>query len=243
MFQLLLRRLLLSRRSLLPFDDGGLRDGTRYTLGTGTNRGLNIGLNAFDPAHVHDANRSARWRCTLAYLLDFGRGERATGILGERRLLPVKRNGRGRRSRSRDDRPGQHVRGRTRGARSSVRPGSENALPLRRNGGRAEDLDRTKLSSRHRPSILRYTAASGESVLRNRRDTILNIPVHILDIGNRGVVPAGIVIVVDGGVIDDGVGVVDPREITPARLVGGKIRLTRTQGEPSHGRNRADGKA
>jgi len=212
-------------------------------LGSASHIRLNIGLNTPHSAHVDDANWSARRRRGLAYLLDVGRGERAARVPGERRLLPLKRNGRGRRRRSRNHRPGQHVGGRACGPRSSIRPVAENAFPLRRDRRSSENLDRTELSGRYGPRILRNPAASGEVLLWNRRDGILNVPVGVLDVGDRRVVPAGVVIVVDGGVIDHGVGVVHPREITPARLVGREIRLARTQGEPSHGGNRADGKA
>jgi len=127
LFQLL-RRLPLARRSLLPFDDSGLWNGTRRALGTGTHRRLN----AFDTAHIDDANRSARRRRTLTDLLDIGRGERAAGIPGQRRLLPVKRHGSRRRSGASHHRTALHVGWRTRSARGSVRPGTENALSLRR---------------------------------------------------------------------------------------------------------------
>ena len=212
----------------------------RRALWFSTNRRLNT----LDPAHIHDANRSTRRRRTLAHLLDLGWRKRATGILSQRRLLPVERNRSRRRSGSRHHGPAQHVGRRTRSARGSVCPGAENALPLRRDRRSAEDLDRSQLSSRYRPRILSHPAASGEGVLRNRRDAVLNIPVHVLDVGNRRVgIPAGVVIVVDGGVIDHRVGVVHPREITLAHLVRRKIRLARTQGEPSYGRSSADGKA
>ena len=101
------------------------------------------------------------------------------------------------------------------------------------------------MSSRYRSRILIHPAASGEGVLRNGRNAVLNIPVHVLDVGNRRVIgiPAVVVIVVDGGVIEHRVGVVHPRKVTLARLVRREIRLTRTQREPSYRRSRADGKA
>jgi hypothetical protein len=75
----LLRRLMPSGRRLLLC---GLRNRTRRGLRSSANCGLIIGLNTLDPAHIDDAHWSARRRCTLAYLLDVGRGERAAGILG-----------------------------------------------------------------------------------------------------------------------------------------------------------------
>ena len=222
---------------------GGLRSGIRLrrALWSSANRRLNTP----DSAHIHDANRSTRRRRTLAYLLDLGWWKRAAGILSQRRLLPVEGNRSRRRSGARHHGPAQHVGRRTCSAGCGVCPGAENALPLRRDRRSAEDLGRSKLSSRYRPRILSHPAASGEVVLRNRRDAVLNIPVHVLDVGNRRVIgiPAVVVIVVDGGVIDHRVGVVHPREITLARLVRREIWLTRAQGEPSYGRGSADGKA
>jgi hypothetical protein len=215
----------------------------RRGLRSSADRGLNIGLNTLDSTHIHDAYRSARRRCTLPYLLDVGGRERAAGILDECRLLPLERNRSGRRSRSRHHGAAQHVGGRTRSARGSVGPRAEHTLPLRRNRRSSKDLDRTKLSRRNRTRILRHAPASRESVLRNCRDSILDVAVYVLNIRDRRVVSAGVVVVVDGGIVDHRIGIVHPREIAAARLVGREIRLTRTQGEPSHGRNRADGKA
>ena len=234
--------LLLSRRSILPLGYRGLRNILlRRALWCSAHRRLNT----LDSAHIHDANRCARSRRTLAYLLDLGWRKRATGILSQRRLLPVEGNRSRRRSGARHHGPAQHVGRRTCGPGCGVCPGAENALPLRRDRRSAEDLGRSKLSSRYRSRILSHPAASGEGVLRNRRDAVLNIPVHVLDVGNRRVIgiPAVVVIVVYGGVIDHRVGVVHPRKITLAHLVRREIRLTRTQGEPSYCRSSADGKA
>ena len=93
-------------------------------------RAPTVGLNAFDSAHIDDADRSARRRCTLAYLLDVGRGERAAGILSERRLLPVERNRSRRRSGARHHRPAQHVGWRTRSTRRPCQPGRPERSPF-----------------------------------------------------------------------------------------------------------------
>ena len=240
---ILLCLLLLSGRLLLLTGYGGLRHGIRLRRALWFS--ANLRLNTLDPAHVHDANGRTRSRRALAHLLDLGCWKRPAGILSQRRLLPVERNRSRRRSGARYHGPAQHVGGRTRSPGRGVCPGAENALPLRRDRRSGEDLDRSKLSSRYRSRILSHPAASGEGVLRNRRDAVLNIPVHVLDVGNRRVIgiPAVVVIVVDGGVIDHRVGVVHPRKITLARLVRREIRLARTQGEPSYRRGSADGKA
>ena len=208
----------------------------RRALHSAANRRLNTPY----PAHIHDANRRARSRRTLAYLLDLGWRKRAAGVFSQRRLLPLERNRSRRRSGSRHHGPAQHVGRRTRGAGGGVRPGAENALPLGRNGRSGDHLDRSQLSSRYRARVLIYPAPASESVLRNRRDAVLDPLVHV---GNRRIIgiPA-VVIVVNGGVVDHRVGVVHPRKVTLAHLVRRKIRFTRTQGEPAYCRSSADGK-
>ena len=204
----LLLFLLLSRRHILC-----------SSLWRNANGGLDIRLNAAHASHIHHPN-GGDWRGrTLANLLDVRSGKRAARIPRKCRLLPVERNRSRRRSRARHHGPTQNVRGRARGPGRGVCPGAQNAFPLRRNGRSAKDLDRSKLSRRYRPRILRHPAASGEVILRNGGHPVRNVPVRILDVRNRRVVPAGVVIVVDGGVIDHRVGIVHPREITPARLV------------------------
>ena len=139
-------------RSLLPSllltGYGGLRNGIR--LRRALEISANLRLNAPDPAHIHDANRSARrWR-TLADLLDLGWWKRAAGILIQRRLLPVERNRSRRRSPSRHHGPAQHIGRRTRSPGSGVCPGAQNTLSSWRDGRSGEDLDPGKFSRRHR---------------------------------------------------------------------------------------------
>jgi hypothetical protein len=69
---------LLSRRDVLPLGDRGLRN---ILLWRALWSAAHCRLNTLYSAHVHDANRRARRRRTLAYLLNLGWGKRATGIL------------------------------------------------------------------------------------------------------------------------------------------------------------------
>ena len=67
-------------------------------LGHAANRRIDV----LDLSHIHHAHRRNRCRRALAYLLNVGRTKRPAGILGQGRLLPIKGNRSGRRSRSRD---------------------------------------------------------------------------------------------------------------------------------------------
>jgi hypothetical protein len=135
--------LLLPSTALLAFDDGRLRDRTRRGLRSGVDRRL---LYSPHSPYVHDAHRSTRRRCSLANLLDVGRGEGATGISSQPRLLPLEWNRRWRRSRARHDRAAQHIGGRAGSSGCGVRPGTQNTFLLRSDRGSAEDLRRGELT-------------------------------------------------------------------------------------------------
>ena len=135
--------LLPSLKALLALDDGRLRGGIRRGLWSGANRRL---LDTPHPSHIHNPHRLTRCRCPLANLLDVGRGERATWISSEPRLLTVEWNRRWRRSCARHDSTALNVGRRTGGPRCGICPGAENALPLRSHRGSAENLRRRKLT-------------------------------------------------------------------------------------------------
>ena len=135
--------LLPSPKALLTLDDGRLRDGIRRGLWSGANRRL---LDTPYPAHIHDAHGFARLGRPLANLLDVSRGEWATWISSEPRLLTLEWNRRWRRSCASHDSAALNVGRRTGGTRCGVRPGAENALPLRSHRGSAENLRRRKLT-------------------------------------------------------------------------------------------------
>jgi hypothetical protein len=87
--------------------------------------------------------------------------------------------------------------------------------------------------------------AVGEPVLRNRHNGVRHALVRISYVGDGGVVgvPAAVVIVVDGGVVDHRVGVVHPAEITGADVVSREVGLTWSQGEPPYRSGIAEGEA
>ncbi len=199
-------------------------------------------LRSPDTAHIHHSNRCHRRRRTLANLLDFSDRKRAPGILRQRCLLPFKWHRRGRRRGSSDHRSAQHVGRRTRSARGGIRARPENAATLRRDSRGRHHLDRCKLGGRHRTRISCNLAAAGKRALRNRGHTVANIPVRILNIADLPVIriPAVAVIVIDRGVIDHRVAVVDAREVALAHAVRRKIRFSGAQRKPAHGRRGAD---
>lgn len=191
-------------------------------------------LNTLHPAHIHHSDRRARRRRTLAELLDLPGRKRTSGILRQRRLLPVERDRRRRGRGAGHYRSAEHVIRRARRV-GPIWTRAENAFSLWCYRRRRYHLHRSELRRRHPTRLLRHPASTGECVLGNRCDAILDSLVHISDVGNRPVIriPA-VVIVVNDGVVDHRVGIVYPRKITLAHLVRREVWLTRPQREPAY---------